>query len=309
MSIYKKVCDALGISRKELADKLGISKATIDSWSDSSRISNTAQVALELMIENHSLSNIVGKIQEAQKAFNEYNTGNILQSASDDHKKLVERMKHILSEFKLTTITAAKKMNELGFERLDKIMTFKKYPDFEFLEKFISTFQILDVWLLEGKFAPFDIKFIQSHSLKQLTDEINEFLKIYIVHSSDNETYTKIVAMNKKGQYDYYDNDFCIGKNFIMSGIECGDLLSLYDFYKANKYRIELVQLEREEYDKLFSRDYYAANILKYHKHSYMLDDLFDLNTDNSSKYEDFYQECIDIIKYQLEIRKKNKNN
>ena len=40
-----------------------------------------------------------------------------------------------------------------------------------------------------------------------------------------------------------------------------------------------------------------------------MLDDLFDLNIDNSSKYEDFYQECIDIIKYQLEIRKKNKNN
>ena len=67
MSIYKKVCDALGISRKELADKLGISKATIDSWSDSSRISNTAQVALELMIENHSLSNIVGKIKRRKR--------------------------------------------------------------------------------------------------------------------------------------------------------------------------------------------------------------------------------------------------
>ncbi|EAH8795963.1 helix-turn-helix domain-containing protein, partial [Campylobacter coli] len=53
--MFKKVCNTLGMSRAELAEKLGLSKTTIDSWSDSSRISKTAKVALELMLENHNL--------------------------------------------------------------------------------------------------------------------------------------------------------------------------------------------------------------------------------------------------------------
>lgn len=303
MSIYKKVCDTLGINRKELADKLGISKATIDSWSDSSRISNTAQVALELMIENHSLSNVVGKIQEARKAVDEYYTGNILQNVSEDHENLIRRMEHILNEFKLTTITAAKKMNELGFERLDKIMTFKTYPDFEFLEKFILTFGILDIWLLEGKFSPFDIKFIQSYSLNQLSEELKNLTTTYIVHSSDNKKHTRVIVENRKGQYDFYGRSFCIGDDFIMEGTEQNDLYQLYKFYKTNQYRIKLIQLTSKEYEKLISKEYYAKNILERGEISYLLEDLFDLNMDNVDKYNDFYKKDIDIIKYQLKIK------
>ena len=67
--IHIKTCEILGISRQELADKLGISVVTINSWtSDPARISQTTKVALELMIENYELKQIIKKSKEAQDA-------------------------------------------------------------------------------------------------------------------------------------------------------------------------------------------------------------------------------------------------
>ena len=71
--IHIKTCEILGISRQELADKLGISVATINSWtSDPARISQTTRVALELMIENHELKMIITKATEAQEAIKNF---------------------------------------------------------------------------------------------------------------------------------------------------------------------------------------------------------------------------------------------
>lgn len=73
MDLHIRVCEILGISRQELADKLGISVATINSWtSDPARISQTTRVALELMIENHKLKQIVKKAKEAQEAIKNF---------------------------------------------------------------------------------------------------------------------------------------------------------------------------------------------------------------------------------------------
>jgi DNA-binding helix-turn-helix protein len=71
--IHIKTCEILGISRQELADKLGISVATINSWtSDPARISKITKVALELMIENYELKQIIKKAKEAQKAITNF---------------------------------------------------------------------------------------------------------------------------------------------------------------------------------------------------------------------------------------------
>ena len=71
--IHIKTCEILGISRQELADKLGISVATINSWtSDPARISQITRVALELMIENHELKMIIIKAKEAQEAIKNF---------------------------------------------------------------------------------------------------------------------------------------------------------------------------------------------------------------------------------------------
>ena len=73
MDLHIKVCEKLGISRQELADKLGISVATINGWtSDPARVSQTTKVALELMIENHELKMIIIKAKEAQEAIKNF---------------------------------------------------------------------------------------------------------------------------------------------------------------------------------------------------------------------------------------------
>jgi hypothetical protein len=73
MDLHIKVCEILGITRQELANKLGISTATINSWtSDPARVSQTTKVALELMIENHELKMIIIKAKEAQDAIKSF---------------------------------------------------------------------------------------------------------------------------------------------------------------------------------------------------------------------------------------------
>jgi DNA-binding helix-turn-helix protein len=73
MDLHIKVCEKLGISRQELADKLGISVATINGWtSDPARISQTTKVALELMIENYDLKQIIKKAKEVQEAIKNF---------------------------------------------------------------------------------------------------------------------------------------------------------------------------------------------------------------------------------------------
>lgn len=51
--LHQDVCDVYGLTRFELADKLGVTKATLDSWSDESRVTKTTRLALELMLETH----------------------------------------------------------------------------------------------------------------------------------------------------------------------------------------------------------------------------------------------------------------
>ena len=71
--LHIRACEILGISRQELADKLGISVATINSWtSDPARISQATKLALELMIENHELKMIIIKAKEAQEAIKNF---------------------------------------------------------------------------------------------------------------------------------------------------------------------------------------------------------------------------------------------
>lgn len=73
MDLHIQVCRILGITRQELANKLGISTATISSWtSDPTRISQTTKVALELMIENHELKLIIKKAKEVQEVITNF---------------------------------------------------------------------------------------------------------------------------------------------------------------------------------------------------------------------------------------------
>lgn len=64
-NIVKKVCAELGITQKELAEKFGISTSAISQWNED--IPKTAQVALELLIENKKLKDDLNIIKKAHE--------------------------------------------------------------------------------------------------------------------------------------------------------------------------------------------------------------------------------------------------
>ena len=65
MPLHQDVCDAYSINRYELAEKLGVSKSTLDSWSDESRMSKSTKLALELMLENHYKTKLLSDLSDA----------------------------------------------------------------------------------------------------------------------------------------------------------------------------------------------------------------------------------------------------
>ncbi|EAJ7265599.1 hypothetical protein CC21_05360 [Campylobacter upsaliensis] len=68
--LHNKVCKTLNIDKQELANMLGLSVHTIYAWSDSERISIQTKLTLELLLENHKLSQMILNLQEAFKFIN-----------------------------------------------------------------------------------------------------------------------------------------------------------------------------------------------------------------------------------------------
>ena len=313
MPLLQDACNIYGITKCELANMLGISKATLDGWANENKMPKKTRLALELILDDHYKSSLLSDISELISKISTFNTQNthIISKWEDDQMMLVERIKYILDEFNLNTISASEKLNETSFEKLYKILKLQIIPDFDFLNKFSNTFTINNEWLKTGKRSPFEVKFIKSNNLDELGEEVEDFKKIYIIHSSDNKTYTEIVVEYQTGKFDIFKNVYCIGEDFIMSGPECYDLYELYKFYIKHEHKIALRVLERKDYDKLNSSNYYIGNIMKNSKPSYMLDDLFDLKYLNKNTYGNFFIECTDIIKERVEYEKNKriKNN
>ncbi|ECB9743717.1 transcriptional regulator, partial [Campylobacter upsaliensis] len=99
----------------------------------------------------------------------------------------------------------------------------------------------------------------------------------------------------------------CVGSNFIMEARECSDLYDLYEFYQKFNYKISCLEFNEDDYRKLLSLKYYPKNILDRAQTSYMLFDLFDLREDNKETYGEFFEECINIIKFTLKDREKRR--
>ncbi len=54
-NIIKQVCKELGITQKELAERIGIPSGTVSRWASTGDIPKTARLALELLLENKEL--------------------------------------------------------------------------------------------------------------------------------------------------------------------------------------------------------------------------------------------------------------
>ena len=310
IDLHTKVCETLGITRQELADRLGMSKSTIDSWSsDNRRMSEVTKVALVLMLENYAMQNSLKNIAKAQTIINKYAGEAVMSNKvleNSDEKQLIDRINYILKEYDLTCITGARKLGNISFEQLSNILKYEAYPTYDFLEHFAKVFEISYDWLLQGNVKclhPFSVDFIKSNTMQSLMNEATQY-ETFIIHCDNNSYYTKIILKdNKSIKYNIFRANFCIGKDYWMENSESNDLYDLYKFYK--KYNSRLLQFNEDDYKNILSKDYYIGNIIKKGRLSYMLDDLFDLNFNNSSnEYGDFFKRCKDIIKYMVENKK-----
>jgi len=63
-NLIKETCKALGITQKELAEKMGVAEGTVNRWaSKPDEITEQAQKTLQLLLENNSLKANAGKVK------------------------------------------------------------------------------------------------------------------------------------------------------------------------------------------------------------------------------------------------------
>ncbi|MGA1846899.1 helix-turn-helix domain-containing protein [Deferribacter abyssi] len=70
-NIVKKVCKELGITQKELAERIGISEQSLRNAVSSGKLSNQTKKAIELFVENVKLKKELEKYKELGKLLKE----------------------------------------------------------------------------------------------------------------------------------------------------------------------------------------------------------------------------------------------
>jgi len=70
-NLVKKTCRELGITQKELAERIGTHDTTIAKWISNNNIPKSAKKTLELVLENNILQNRIKKIISAFQIIDE----------------------------------------------------------------------------------------------------------------------------------------------------------------------------------------------------------------------------------------------
>ncbi|MBN2895035.1 MAG: helix-turn-helix domain-containing protein [Campylobacterales bacterium] len=65
-NVVKLTCKKLGITQKELAERLGVSKPTVERWAQD-EVPAQAQNQVELLLENHQLKKELEELKSAIK--------------------------------------------------------------------------------------------------------------------------------------------------------------------------------------------------------------------------------------------------
>lgn len=73
-NLIKLTCKELGLTQKELAERLGSHLTTIQKWASADDLPLSAKKSLELILENHYLKQKVEKIETIIKLLNELKT-------------------------------------------------------------------------------------------------------------------------------------------------------------------------------------------------------------------------------------------
>lgn len=71
-NIVKRACKELGITQKELAEMLGVSKPSVERWAQSGDIPEQAQKQIDLLIENTVIKQELDELKNAFKTISKY---------------------------------------------------------------------------------------------------------------------------------------------------------------------------------------------------------------------------------------------
>ncbi len=70
-NIVKKVCKELGITQKELAERMGVNEGTVRNWSSRGEIPEWADKFINLMLENRKYKEIYETLKKLLKLANQ----------------------------------------------------------------------------------------------------------------------------------------------------------------------------------------------------------------------------------------------
>jgi predicted transcriptional regulator len=73
-NLVKKTCRELGITQKELAEKLNLSLPTINRWSYTNKIPEHSVTLLSLFLENFHLLNQINEMKKAFSTLTKYSS-------------------------------------------------------------------------------------------------------------------------------------------------------------------------------------------------------------------------------------------
>jgi len=71
-NIIKKTCKELGITQKELAVELGVSKPSVDRWASTGDIPESSSKLISFFIENQQLKNEILEMKNALQTLKKY---------------------------------------------------------------------------------------------------------------------------------------------------------------------------------------------------------------------------------------------
>jgi transcriptional regulator with XRE-family HTH domain len=71
-NIVKLTCKELGLTQKDLADTLGVSKPSVERWAQSGDIPDQAKKQLELLVENSKIKNELNELKSALNILSKY---------------------------------------------------------------------------------------------------------------------------------------------------------------------------------------------------------------------------------------------
>jgi transcriptional regulator with XRE-family HTH domain len=70
-NIVKRVCKELGVTQKELAEKIGVAEQTVRGWSSGKELPAWAEKSFELLIENSKNNEIIDLMKKLSKLLSE----------------------------------------------------------------------------------------------------------------------------------------------------------------------------------------------------------------------------------------------